>query len=495
MRIYNTLSGKKEEFEPINPDQVGMYVCGVTVYDYCHVGHARAYISFDAIYRYLCYKGYKVDYVRNFTDIDDKIIRRSNELGLPFKEISERYINAFHEDMATMKMKEATTEPRATEHIGDIIDMIQKLIDNGYAYAVDGDVYYAVEQFESYGKLSRRKLEDLISGVRIDSQSNKRNALDFALWKSVKPGEPNWESPWGTGRPGWHIECSVMSTKYLGSTFDIHGGGKDLVFPHHENEIAQSEGATGKPYVKYWMHNGFVNIDGAKMSKSLGNFFTIRNLLDLYHPEVIRFFVLSNHYRSPINFKVKRYECGGEERVRFISLDDAEERLYHIYETLNKMDKIIDAPGKSGVNLDEEMTQSVLKQFESIMDDDFNTAGALGELSKVIHFVNDVLSRKTKMKNKKATFEVLRPQLKQIGTILGVFDSEPADFLETILEKRLKEFGIDRKDILDLIEQRNAARKERDFDESDRIRQKLFDMGIQINDCPDGVEWCCNKTV
>ncbi len=491
MKVYNTLTGKKEEFITREANKVGMYVCGVTVYDYCHVGHARAYLSFDAIHRYLSYKGYDVTYVRNFTDVDDKIIKRSQEAGIEINELTEKYIEAFYKDMRALKIKDATIEPKATEHIEDMIKLIEELIKNGYAYESDGDVYYAVEKFTTYGKLSGRNIEDMIAGVRITVSDKKRSPLDFALWKKVKEGEKTWDSPWGPGRPGWHIECSAMSTKYLGHTFDIHGGGKDLVFPHHENEIAQTEGATGHQYVKYWMHNGFVNIDGTKMSKSLGNFFTIGNLLENYDPEVIRFFVLLNHYRSPINFKVEKYQDNsGNDKIRFVSLDNAEDRLYNIYDTIEKMTQIVEADGKLGVNLNEEFTSSILTKFEEAMDDDFNTAAALGEFSKVIRFINDIINKpKTKMKNKKATLVEVLPQVKIIASILAIFEQKPQDYISNVTDKRLTLKGLSKEMILSKIEDRNMAKADKNYDLSDQIRDELLNMGVLIQDTANGTVW------
>ncbi len=491
MKVYNTLTKKKEEFKTIQEGKVGMYVCGVTVYDYCHVGHARAYLSFDAIHRYLDYKGYDVTYVRNFTDVDDKIIKRSNDANITIKELTETYIDAFHEDMLALGIKDVSIEPKATEHISDMIEMIENLIKNGLAYEANGDVYYAVEKFTTYGGLSNRNIEDMLAGARVDILEGKRNPLDFALWKTSKENEPFWESPWGKGRPGWHIECSAMSTKYLGKTFDIHGGGKDLVFPHHENEIAQAEGANGQKYVNYWMHNGFVNIDGAKMSKSLGNFFTIRNLLENYDSEIIRFFILSNHYRSPINFKVENYKDeSGNDKVRFISLDEVEERLYNIYDAFDKMNAIINADGKEGANLDSDFTSKILENFENAMNDDFNTAAALGEFSKVIKFINEIITKpKTKMKNKKATLKEVAPQVKVIADILNIFNKDPKEFLNMITEKRLKLKNIDKNDILNLIEARKLAKQEKNYQKSDEIREQLNKMGVIIQDTANGVEW------
>ena len=338
LRIYNTLTGKKEEFVPIHEKRVGMYVCGVTVYDLCHIGHARSAIIFDTIHRYLQYRGYEVTYVRNFTDIDDKIINRANAEGTDFKTIAEKYIHEFQVDMGALGLERATIEPRATEHIPEMIRLISTLVEKGYAYARGGDVFFAVGRFRDYGKLSKRNLEEMQAGARVDIDEKKENPLDFALWKGSKPGEPFWESPWGKGRPGWHIECSVMSQKYLGETFDIHGGGKDLIFPHHENEIAQSEAATGKLFARYWVHNGFINIDKEKMSKSLGNILTIKDILKEWHPEALRLFLLSSHYRSPLDYSEA-------------SLGEAKAGLDRFYTTLKAIQSELTkpmVPGKRG---------------------------------------------------------------------------------------------------------------------------------------------------
>ena len=316
LKIFNTLSGKKEEFTPIRENAVGMYVCGVTVYDYCHVGHGRAGVVFDTIFRYLKYRGFDVNYVRNFTDIDDKIINRANEQNVPWQEVTEKFIDAFYEDMGKLHIQSPTEEPKATDHIPEMLAMISALIERGKAYESDGDVFYSVTSFADYGQLSGKNIDDLQSGARVEVNEQKRDALDFALWKKSKPGEPSWDSPWGAGRPGWHIECSAMGRKYLGDTFDIHGGGKDLVFPHHENEIAQSCGVTGCTPVRFWVHNGFVNIDKEKMSKSLGNFFTLRDIYKKYHPETLRLFLISSHYRSPIDFSEKNLDEIGRASCR-----------------------------------------------------------------------------------------------------------------------------------------------------------------------------------
>jgi len=317
LRVYNTMTQKKEEFIPLHKGRIGMYACGVTVYDLCHIGHARSAMVFDVIYRYLQYKGYEVTYVRNFTDVDDKIIKRAQEAGVSTEEIAARYIQEFYIDMGALGMLKPTMEPKATEHIPEMIAQVERLLEKGLAYQVEGDVYYAVEKFPEYGKLSKRTLDEMQAGARVEVDERKRNPLDFALWKAAKPGEPSWASPWGKGRPGWHIECSAMSQRYLGDTLDIHGGGKDLIFPHHENEIAQAEGATGRPFVRFWLHNGFVNIAKEKMSKSLGNFLTIKEILKEYHPEVVRFFLLSRHYRSPVDFSSQGMEEARQNLARF----------------------------------------------------------------------------------------------------------------------------------------------------------------------------------
>jgi len=376
LRLYNTLTGQKEPFIPQVPGKAGMYVCGVTVYDYCHIGHARAGIVFDVIYRYLQYAGYDVTFVRNYTDIDDKIINRANQEGTDYRTIADRYIAAFDEDMGRLGLAKPTIEPKATDHIDDIIAIIQRLIANGHAYEAAGDVYFAVETFGDYLKLSKRNLEDMQAGARVEVDERKQNPMDFALWKGSKPGEPWWESPWGKGRPGWHIECSAMSMRFLGPSFDIHGGGKDLVFPHHENEIAQSECANGCQFVKYWLHNGFVNINSEKMSKSLGNFFTIREVLELFDAEVLRFFILQAHYRSPLDYSDQ-------------NLREAQAGLTRIYEALAALDAALakpDGAAAAAPSLTEltEKAQQLLPRFQEAMDDDFNTAQTLGVIFDLI---------------------------------------------------------------------------------------------------------------
>ena len=387
LQVYNTLSGQKEPFVPLTPGKVAMYVCGVTVYDYCHIGHARSAMVFDVIRNYLEYKGYEVVFVKNFTDVDDKIIKRAQQEGLSTREIAEKYIQAHNEDMGRLGIRQADIEPKATEHIADMLHVVKTLVEKGVAYPVDGDVYFSVKKFPGYGKLSGRNVDDMRSGARIEIDERKQDPLDFALWKASKPGEPSWESPWGPGRPGWHIECSAMSSKYLGETFDIHGGGKDLIFPHHENEIAQSEAFSGKPFVKYWLHNGFLSINQEKMSKSLGNFFTIREVLEKFSPETIRLLMLSTHYRSPLDYSDKRLEESAAALKRF----------YNTFHDVHELQSFVQ-PGTVLTQIGvEKLTrvaelskqlEHLTQKFEDAMDDDFNTAAALGILFDMLKATN-----------------------------------------------------------------------------------------------------------
>ena len=475
LRVYNTLSGSKEEFVPITPGKVGMYVCGVTVYDHCHIGHARANVVFDMIYRYLRATGLDVTYVRNYTDIDDKIITRANRDGVPYNEISERFITEFDRDMARLMLLLPTHQPKATEHIAEIIALVQKLIDKGFAYQSGADVFYCVEKFDSYLKLSKRNLEDMQAGARIEVDERKRHPMDFALWKGAKPGEPYWESPWGQGRPGWHIECSAMSTKFLGETFDIHGGGKDLIFPHHENEIAQSEAATGKPFVKYWLHNGFVNINAEKMSKSLGNFFTIKEVLERYDAEVLRFFLLSAHYRSPIDFSDQ-------------NLKDAELGLERIYKALAGIGERLEAAGDLPPSAEsaelEEKCASLAARFTEAMDDDFNTALGLGHVFDLVRCINKVLPLAPKELLARA-----RDEVAAIAAVLGVCDSQPASFLQRIKERKTAEMEIPVEEIERLIAERTEARKARNFKRGDEIRDYLLERGVALLDSAQGTTW------
>ena len=485
LRLYNTLSGSKEEFIPLRPGHVGMYVCGVTVYDYCHVGHARANIVFDIIYRYLQFSGYDVTYVRNYTDVDDKIINRANERGIDSIDLAEEFITAFDEDMAALGLLKPTIEPKATQHISQIITLVERLIADGRAYASGGDVYYAVESFPDYLKLSKRNIDEMRAGARIAPGELKRHPMDFALWKTAKAGEPAWESPWGPGRPGWHIECSAMSMQYLGETFDIHGGGKDLVFPHHENEIAQSEGATGKPFVKYWLHNGFVNVNHEKMSKSLGNFFTIRDILKTYDAEVLRFFILTAHYRSPIDFSDQ-------------NLDEARLGLSRFYQALAAADDFLQpAQPRSNQPEREEIAElseracTLESRFKEAMDDDFNTALVIGHFFDLARALNRVTAIPELAFDSAAATAVksASDSMIKLGNVLGLFISAPSAWLEKQKHAGLGETGLSPEAIEGLICERQAARANRDFARSDQIRDELAAKGILLLDSAQGTTW------
>jgi cysteinyl-tRNA synthetase len=488
LRIYNSLTKKKEEFTPLQEGKVRMYVCGVTVYDRCHVGHARAAVVFDVIFRFLRHLNYEVAYVRNYTDVDDKIIRRANQEGVSSQEIAERYIREYEEDMQALDVERPTHEPRATENIPQIIALVQKLLDKGFAYTMDGDVYFSVEKFPSYGKLSGRDLEEMRAGARVEVDERKNNPLDFALWKSSKPGEPEWDSPWGKGRPGWHIECSAMSQRYLGESFDIHGGGKDLIFPHHENEIAQSEAATGKPFVRFWVHNGFVNIDQEKMSKSLGNILAIRDLLKEHHPEALRLFLLSNHYRSPVDFSFQHMvEARG-------SLDRFYSALQGIGEFLAGRGEIIPLTPKTlrGVAREVyEKVSTVKEKFLEAMEDDFNSALALGHLHDLTRILNRVLGDKGFRKDlaAPALLSEGRDSLLESGKILGLFQQAPAEYFDSQRRRYLQAKGLQEKEIQDLISKREAARKAKDWARADEIRAQAASMGIVLEDGPTGTTW------
>ncbi|WP_020678354.1 cysteine--tRNA ligase [Geopsychrobacter electrodiphilus] len=475
LRVYNTLKGKKEDFVPLEPGKVKMYVCGVTVYDYCHIGHARANIVFDIIYRYLQFAGFDVIYVRNYTDVDDKIIKRANERGISSKALSEEFIQAFDEDMATLGLALPTHQPKATEYIPQILEICQKLIDKGLAYASGGDVYYSVNKFPDYLKLSKRKMDEMQAGARIAPGEQKQDPMDFALWKAAKPDEPSWESPWGPGRPGWHIECSAMSSSLLGETFDIHGGGRDLIFPHHENEIAQSEGASGKPFVNYWLHNGFVNINQEKMSKSLGNFFTIRDILKRYNPEVLRFFILSAHYRSPIDFSDQ-------------NLIEAESGLSRFYEALLAGDEAIagaDAasPAEDGTKLEE--------NFRAAMDDDFNSALAIGHLFEAVRTINRLVATKkfSKQGGLVATVADLLQRIRCYAGVLGILQIDPESWLTQQKVAGLADLGINLSEIAAAITARLQARADKDYARGDEIRDELDARGILLLDTPRGTTW------
>ncbi|EON94106.1 cysteinyl-tRNA synthetase [Marinobacter lipolyticus SM19] len=456
IRIHNTLTQQKEEFKPIEPGKVRMYVCGMTVYDYCHLGHARVLVAFDVITRYLRHRGYDVHYVRNITDIDDKILRRADENGEVYTDLTERMIAAMHEDEARLGVLSPTEEPRATAYIDEIIAMIHKLVASGHAYAADnGDVYFAVESYEDYGKLSKKKLEDLVAGARVDVQEAKRSPADFALWKAAKTGEVSWESPWGNGRPGWHIECSAMSNCCLGETFDIHGGGPDLLFPHHENEIAQSECANGQTFVNTWMHAGAIRVNKEKMSKSLGNFFTIREILEKYPPEIVRYFLVSSHYRSQVDYSEE-------------SLAEAGRTLTKLYHSLRG---IIPAKDVAATEYD--------KRFEEVMDDDFNTAGAIAVLHAVANEINQHRREGKEEEARQAAAVLVR-----LGGVLGLLQQDPEAFFQADAGGELTA-----EDIEAMIQARAEARKAKNFAEGDRIRDELAEKGIILDDSREGTTW------
>ncbi len=475
LKIYNTLKKKKEIFEPIEPGKIGIYVCGPTVYDACHIGHARCVVVFDVIIRYFRAIGYEVTYVRNFTDVDDKIIKRAGELGISTQELSERYIREFYEDMDALKVERATIDPAATDHIDEIIGVVEHLISRGHAYEAGGDVFFAVETFKDYGKLSGRKLEDMQAGARVDVDERKRNPFDFVLWKGAKPGEPVWDSPWGKGRPGWHIECSAMSTHFLGHHFDIHGGGKDLIFPHHENEIAQSEGAFGERFVNVWIHNGFVNINQEKMSKSLGNFLMIKDILKEYHPEAVRLFLLSNHYRSPVDFTHQ-------------AMVEADAGLEKIYALLQRIGEYLARcePGD-----DEQGTGALWESFCRAMDDDFNTARGVGLVFETVRQLNrlmDDISGKPGQEDQ-ARLISTRADLMRMGGVLGILTEAPSQFFEQRQADVLQRKEIDIALVERLIAERVRAREQKDWAAADRIRDELSAMDILIEDRAEGTTW------
>ena len=451
LQIYNTLTRQKETFKPLVEGKVGMYVCGMTVYDFCHLGHARAFLAFDLIVRYMRHIGLEVNYIRNVTDIDDKIIKRANENGEPFLDLVDRFANAMNEDFDQLGIGRPTHEPRATAHIDDIIKLVSTLIDKGFAYAVpNGDVYYRVRKFDGYGKLSGKVLDDLEAGSRVDVDTDKEDPLDFVLWKAAKADEPHWESPWGIGRPGWHIECSAMSTCCLGETFDIHGGGPDLKFPHHENEIAQSEAATGKTYANTWIHAGALRLGEEKMSKSLGNFFTIRDILEKYDGEVVRFFLISSHYRSHVSYMDN-------------SLDEAHSKLERFYNALQEA-KVGDA-----ADIDNEYSQ----RFHAAMDDDFNTPEAIAALFDLVREVNKTTGEEQ---------QALAGQLKYLGGVLGCLQADPQTFLQAGA-------GDEAAWIEEMIAKRIAAKKAKDFATADAVRDELVAKGIVLKDGPEGTVW------
>jgi len=457
LKIYNTYTNQKEEFKPIEPNKVRMYVCGMTVYDLCHLGHARVLVVFDMVTRYLRSQGYDVTYVRNVTDIDDKIIARANENGEDFNELTNRFITAMHEDSEALGVLPPDEEPRATSSMDDIIKMIETLIEKGYAYAAsNGDVYYDVSEFEDYGKLSGKIIEDLRAGERVAVDESKNDPIDFVLWKAAKPDEPFWDSPWGKGRPGWHIECSAMSKCCLGNTFDIHGGGQDLQFPHHENEIAQSEAANGEKFVNLWMHNGFVRIDDEKMSKSLGNFFTIREILARYRAEDVRYFILASHYRSPLNYADTM-------------LDSAGAALSRLYTALRDVE----------ITEMNEDSKEFIQRFEAAMNEDFNTAEAVSVLFELANQIN-------KLKVSDVTrASALAATLKHLGSILGLLQDDPDSYLKSGGSSE----GLSDDEIDSLIQQRAKAKADKDWGEADRIRDELKEQGVELEDKAGATGW------
>ncbi|APM37538.1 cysteine--tRNA ligase [Clostridium kluyveri] len=462
MRIFNTMTRRKEEFVPLIPGEIKMYVCGPTVYNFFHIGNARTFVVFDTVRRYFEYKGYKVNFVQNFTDIDDKMIKKANDENITVQQLGDRFIDEYYRDADALNIKRATVNPRATLYISKIIEFIQDLIDKGYAYSVDGDVYFDAKKFNNYGKLSGQNIEQLQSGARIDIDERKKNPMDFAVWKSEKEGEPSWESPWGMGRPGWHIECSCMAYNILGETIDIHAGGSDLKFPHHENEIAQSEGRTGKVFAKYWMHSAFVNINNQKMSKSLNNFFTTREILDKYEPDVIRLFMLSGHYRTPINFSIEL-------------LDSTKSALDRIYNSIINLEELSSKVKNDGI-LDSEIKykehlNSYKQRYIEKMDDDFNTADAISVIFDLIRDINTNVDENSSMEIIKCSLDLIR----ELGFPLGILQKSKRGSIETEVEL--------------LIEKRQKARKDKNWALADKIRDDLKDKGIILEDTSDGVRW------
>jgi len=479
MKLYNTLTGRKEEFIPLTPGKVKMYVCGVTVYDHCHIGHARSAIVFDVMSSYLRYKGFDVKYVRNFTDVDDKIINRAKQEGISWDAVARTYTEEYYRDMGALGVRKADVEPRATEHIKEMIDIVEELIDKGYAYEADGSVYFEVDRYPEYGKLSKRDREEMMAGARVEVDKRKKNPMDFALWKRSREGEPSWDSPWGPGRPGWHIECSAMSIKHLGESFDIHGGGADLIFPHNENEIAQSESFTGKPFARYWVHNGFITIDKEKMSKSLGNFFTIKEILDKFDPEVVRLFLLSTHYRSPIEFS--------DEQLR-----EAESSLDRYYSTVLRVNRFFERVDEGEGSRDyeeifEEKLLSFRERFKEAMDDDFNTALALGHIFELIREVNIFLDSDPSGPKARDLLRKTTEPLSEVGDVLNIFGRTPDEWYQALMVT--KKIGLSENEIVEKIKERQDARQRKDWEMADRIRRALEEKGIILEDKKDRTDW------
>lgn len=483
IQTYNTLTRKKEPLIPLTDNHVKLYVCGITSYDFCHIGHARSALAFDMIVRYLRYRGYTVTYVRNFTDIDDKIINRAAEQGVSASALAQRFIDEFYVDMDKLGVDRPTLEPRATEHIQEMIDLIGELIAKGLAYQSGSDVYYAVNGFPQYGKLSGRNLTDMQAGARIAINDNKSNPMDFVLWKGSKPGEPTWDSPWGPGRPGWHIECSAMSRKYLGDTFDIHGGGQDLIFPHHENEVAQSEGACGHSSVRTWIHHGFVTIRDEKMSKSLGNFLTIREVLKHYHPEALRLFVFSTHYRNPLDFSEA-------------AMEDATSGLDRLYECMATIDTLSDRQPSEVIPMiasakDTKKLTTIEERFRKVMDDDFNTAQALAILFEAVKVINKICAQLADRPGREDV-RLLKDSgalIKKLAGIMGLLKEDARTYLEQKQANLLQGLDISEQEILQLIQERKDARAAKDWGRGDSIRDQLLAKGIELKDGADGTTW------
>ena len=481
MKIYNSMTGKKEEFKTLEEGKVKMYACGITVYDLSHIGHARQAIVYAMIADYLRYRGYDVKYVRNYTDVDDKIINRANLLGKNAIDFSREQIEETEKDMAALHINDADIKTKASEYIDKIIEFVEKLIEKGIAYSTEkGDVYYSVRKFKDYGKLSNRKIDELLNGVRKDVEEGKKDPLDFALWKSAKPGEIYWESPWGKGRPGWHIECSVMALNTLGETIDIHGGGKDLVFPHHENEIAQTEALTEKEFAKYWSHCGLIKINGEKMSKSLGNSLTIRDALKKYNYEVIKYVMFLKHYTSDIDLLDNDYTL-------------AERHLYYFYNTISNIEKLLLENKVENVDnfLPDDISESIKTNFVEAMDDDFNTTVALSELYSIFKYLNNAIKKMNKG-NKEQTLNTIKrviTNLKEVYSILGLFEQVPVEFIAELKNKYIKELDISENEIIELVNKRLDAKKNKDFEIADNIRNELNDKGIILNDTKEGTTW------
>lgn len=484
-KIYNTKTRRKEVFNPLKEGAVGMYVCGITAYDVCHIGHARAAVVFDVIFRHFKASGYRVTYVKNYTDIDDKIIERANREGMTTQQLSERYIRLHDEDMAALNVLTPTVTPKATDHMEEMISMIRTLQDKGIAYEVDGDVFFGVDRYQNYGALSGRKLDDMMAGARVDINDKKKNPLDFVLWKRSKEGEPSWDSPWGKGRPGWHIECSAMSRRYLGDTFDIHGGGEDLVFPHHENEVAQSEAATGKPFARYWLHNGFVKINAEKMSKSLGNTFPIHELVTSYHPEVLRLFMIQSHYRSPVDFSEG-------------SLKEARAALIRGYTALQALKEAKARYGSDVVREAEEEPpddtgrwHDLLGKFNQAMDDDFNTAQALGHVFDAARQINQIIaaSKKTPAPAILAQLNAATGAFTHFGEVLGVFQSDPDEYFLADRSIEVTKSGLDVSWVEMMIAKRQKAREDKDWTLADDIRKELAQKNILLKDSAGRTVW------